>query len=449
MRFGTDGVRGRAHSELTEAMASDLGRAIARVFFGMPVVIGGDSRESTPAFISAVSNGLLAGGSKVESLGVVPTPVVAAEAARTGAVGVVISASHNPYFDNGIKVFGPGGVKLSTAVEAEIEAEWHSTIESDGVGTTQGLTVMADGFELRRRYLDRIAAAIEHRSLNGMRVVIDAANGAASEFVGDVFSSVGADVIVINADPDGTNINDDCGATHTAGLQSAVRSYGADVGLALDGDADRLIAVDHDGNVVDGDRVIAILATDMRSRRTLVDDTVVVTVMTNLGFHQAMNESGINVVETPVGDRHVLEALVDGGFALGGEQSGHIIIPAHATTGDGMLTGVVLLDAVARSGRSLAELSATAMSSYPQVLVNVEVPVRGEVPDEAIREIRNELESELGEDGRILIRPSGTEPLVRVMVEAARQPDAERIASTLAEAIRGAFGPTDAQVSEE
>lgn len=449
MRFGTDGVRGRAHSELTEAMASDLGRAIARVFFGMPVVIGGDSRESSPAFISAVSNGLLAGGSKVESLGVVPTPVVAAEAARTGAVGVVISASHNPYFDNGIKVFGPGGVKLSTAVEAEIEAEWHSTIESDGVGTTQGLTVMADGFELRRRYLDRISAAIEHRSLNGMRVVIDAANGAASEFVGDVFSSVGADVIVINADPDGTNINDDCGATHTAGLQSAVRSYGADVGLALDGDADRLIAVDHDGNVVDGDRVIAILATDMRSRGTLVDDTVVVTVMTNLGFHQAMNESGINVVETPVGDRHVLEALVDGGFALGGEQSGHIIIPAHATTGDGMLTGVVLLDAVARSGRSLAELSATAMSSYPQVLVNVEVPVRGEVPDEAIREIRNELESELGEDGRILIRPSGTEPLVRVMVEAARQPDAERIASTLAEAIRGAFGPTDAQVGEE
>ncbi len=449
MRFGTDGVRGRAHSELTEAMASDLGRAIARVFFGMPVVIGGDSRESSPAFISAVSNGLLAGGSKVETLGVVPTPVVAAEAARTGAVGVVISASHNPYYDNGIKVFGPGGVKLSTAVEAEIEAEWHSTIESDGFGTTQGLTVMADGFELRRRYLDRIAAAIEHRSLNGMRVVIDAANGAASEFVGDVFSSVGADVIVINADPDGTNINDDCGATHTAGLQSAVRSCGADVGLALDGDADRLIAVDHDGNVVDGDRVIAILATDMRSRGTLVDDTVVVTVMTNLGFHQAMNESGINVVETPVGDRHVLEALVDGGFALGGEQSGHIIIPAHATTGDGMLTGVVLLDAVARSGRSLAELSATAMSSYPQVLVNVEVPVRGEVPDEAIREIRNELESELGEDGRILIRPSGTEPLVRVMVEAARQPDAERIASTLAEAIRGAFGPTDAQVGEE
>ena len=449
MRFGTDGVRGRAHSELTEAMASDLGRAIARVFFGMPVVIGGDSRESSPAFISAVSNGLLAGGSKVETLGVVPTPVVAAEAARTGAVGVVISASHNPYYDNGIKVFGPGGVKLSTAVEAEIEAEWHSTIESDGFGTTQGLTVMADGFELRRRYLDRIAAAIEHRSLNGMRVVIDAANGAASEFVGDVFSSVGADVIVINADPDGTNINDDCGATHTAGLQSAVRSYGADVGLALDGDADRLIAVDHDGNVVDGDRVIAILATDMRSRGTLVDDTVVVTVMTNLGFHRAMNELGINVVETPVGDRHVLEALVDGGFALGGEQSGHIIIPAHATTGDGMLTGVVLLDAVARSGRSLAELSATAMRSYPQVLVNVEVPVRGEVPDEAIREIRNELELELGEHGRILIRPSGTEPLVRVMVEAARQPDAERIASTLADAIRGAFGPTDAQVGEE
>ncbi len=449
MRFGTDGVRGRAHSELTEAMASDLGRAIARVFFGTPVVIGGDSRESTPAFISAVASGLLDSGSRVESLGVVPTPLVAAEAARTGAVGVVISASHNPYYDNGIKVFGPGGVKLSSDVEAQIEAEWHSDVSSDVSGAVQNPMVGGDAVALRDRYLERISSSIERRSLNGLRVVIDAANGAASEFAGEVFASVGADVIVMNADPDGTNINDNCGATHTAALQAAVLSYGADVGLALDGDADRLIAVDHEGNVVDGDRVIAILAADMRSRDALVDDTVVVTVMTNLGFHRAMHESDIHVVETPVGDRHVLEALVDGGFSLGGEQSGHIIIPAHATTGDGMLTGVVLLDAVVRSGRSLAELSATSMTSFPQVLVNVEVPVRGEVPEEAIRELRSELEAELGQDGRILIRPSGTEPLVRVMVEAAEQRDAERIATTLAAAIRKAFEPTDAEDNEE
>ena len=448
MRFGTDGVRGRAHSELTEAMASDLGRAIARVFFGTPVVIGGDSRESTPAFISAVASGLIESGSRVESLGVVPTPLVAAEAARTGAVGVVISASHNPYYDNGIKVFGPGGVKLSTDIEAQIEAEWHSDVSSDVSGAVQNL-VEGDAVALRDRYLDRMSNSIERRSLNGLRVVIDAANGAASELAGEVFASVGADVIVMNADPNGTNINDNCGATHTVALQSAVLSYGADAGLALDGDADRLIAVDHEGNVVDGDRVIAILAADMRSRGVLLDDTVVVTVMANLGFHRAMHELGIHVVETPVGDRHVLEALVDGGFSLGGEQSGHIIIPAHGTTGDGMLTGVVLLDAVVRSGRSLAELSATSMTSFPQVLVNVEVPVRGEVPEDAIREVRSGLEAELGQDGRILIRPSGTEPLVRVMVEASDQRDAERIATTLADAIRKAFEPTDANDNEE
>lgn len=449
MRFGTDGVRGRAHSELTEAMASDLGRAIARVFFGTPVVIGGDSRESTPAFISAVASGLIESGSRVESLGVVPTPIVAAEAARTGAVGVVISASHNPYYDNGIKVFGPGGVKLSTDVEAQIEAEWHSDVSSDVSGAMQNLVVEGNAVALRDRYLDRMSNSIERRSLDGLRVVIDAANGAASELAGEVFASVGADVIVMNADPNGTNINDNCGATHTVELQSAVLSYGADVGLALDGDADRLIAVDHEGNVVDGDRVIAILAADMRSRGVLVDDTVVVTVMANLGFHRAMHESGIHVIETPVGDRHVLEALVEGGFSLGGEQSGHIIIPAHATTGDGMLTGVVLLDAVVRSGRSLAELSATSMTSFPQVLVNVEVPVRGEVPEDAIREVRSGLEAELGQDGRILIRPSGTEPLVRVMVEASDQRDAERIATNLADAVRKAFEPTDAEDNEE
>ena len=449
MRFGTDGVRGRAHSELTEAMASDLGRAIARVFFGTPVVIGGDSRESTPAFIAAVSEGLIDSGATVETLGMVPTPIVAAEAASRHAVGVVISASHNPYYDNGIKVFGPGGVKLSTEVEAQIEDQWHSVTPSETPRTELGSLVQGDVDSVRSRYLELIQRSIEHRTLDGLRVVLDAANGAASELAGEVFAAVGADVIVINADPNGTNINDECGATHTEALQSAVVSVGADVGLALDGDADRLIAVDHAGQVVDGDRVIAILATDMRARNKLAEDTVVVTVMANLGFHRAMNDAGITVLETPVGDRHVLEALAKGGFSLGGEQSGHIIIPEHATTGDGMLTGVVLLDAVVRSGRSLADLSAASMTAFPQVLINVEVPVRGEVPEDAIRGIRQQLEAELGDDGRMLIRPSGTEPLVRVMVEAAHRDDAERIAQTLADAVRTAYEPTDAHGDEE
>ena len=449
MRFGTDGVRGRAHSELTEAMASDLGRAIARVFFETPVVIGGDSRESTPAFITAVSQGLINGGAEVESLGMVPTPVVAAESSRRNAVGVVISASHNPFFDNGIKVFGPGGVKLSTETEAQIEAEWNRQDASDEVAKPSGNMTTGEMADVQVRYLERITSAIEQRSLQGIRVVIDAANGAASQLAGEVFASVGADVIVIHADPNGTNINDGCGATHTQSLQEAVLAYGADVGLALDGDADRLIAVDHLGNLVDGDRVIAILASDMRSRGMLTGNTVVVTVMANLGFRRAMTTAGIEVVETPVGDRHVLEALIEGGFSLGGEQSGHIIIPAHATTGDGMLTGVVLLDAVVRSGQSLAELSSASMKSYPQVLFNVPVPVRGEVPDEAIREVRQELEGELGDDGRILIRPSGTEPLVRVMVEAALQADAERIATTLADAIERSYEPMNDDDGDE
>ncbi len=449
MRFGTDGVRGRAHSELTEAMASDLGRAIARVFFGTPVVIGGDSRESTPAFITAVSQGLINGGAEVESLGIVPTPIVAAESSRRNAVGVVISASHNPFFDNGIKVFGPGGVKLSTETEAQIEAEWNRQDASDEVAKPSGNMTTGEMADVQVRYLERITSAIEQRSLQGIRVVIDAANGAASELAGEVFASVSADVIVIHADPNGTNINDGCGATHTQSLQEAVLAYGADVGLALDGDADRLIAFYHLGNLVDGDRVIAILASDMRSRGMLTGNTVVVTVMANLGFRRAMTTAGIEVVETPVGDRHVLEALIEGGFSLGGEQSGHIIIPAHATTGDGMLTGVVLLDAVVRSGQSLAELSSASMKSYPQVLINVPVPVRGEVPDEAIREVRQELEGELGDDGRILIRPSGTEPLVRVMVEAALQADAERIATTLADAIERSYEPMNDDDGEE
>ncbi len=277
---------------------------------------------------------------------------------------------------------------------------------------------------------------LEGRRLDGLRIVVDTANGAASRTAGPVLAATGADVVVIHADPDGRNINAGCGATDPTSLAAAVREHGADLGLALDGDADRLVAVDHTGAVVDGDHIIAICARDLRDRGALRHDTVVVTVMTNLGFRLGMEDAGINVVETAVGDRYVLEALASGGYSLGGEQSGHVILPDRATTGDGLLTGVVLADAVVRSGRPLADLAAAAMTRLPQTLVNV--PVGDPMPDAADRvgEHIAKVEAELGDHGRVLVRPSGTEPLVRVMVEAPTQDQADSAAESIAAAIR-------------
>lgn len=445
MRFGTDGVRGRAISELTPEFAMGLARVLAEVLRPDQVVLGGDSRESTPVLAAAVAAGMAAMGVDVIDLGLVPTPVVAREASDrtiTGVptMGVVVSASHNPFADNGIKVFDIGGRKLPDATERRIEGLLAAvdTMARPLPGRVGAITT-TDRVAITGRHIAHIHQAIGGRRLEGLSVVVDAANGAASHLAGPVMSALGVTAAVINDRPDGRNINDRCGATEPYGLATAVVEHGADLGIALDGDADRLIAVDAAGRVVDGDHIIAICALDMAQRGVLAHRTVVVTVMANLGFRRAMEAAGIAVVETPVGDRHVLEALVAGGFSLGGEQSGHVILPGAATTGDGLLTAAVLLDVVARSGRGLGDLADAAMSVYPQVLVNVEVAGSPETRRDIARVIAADLataEGRLAGRGRILVRPSGTEPLVRIMVEAESDAEAREVAETLAAAVR-------------
>ena len=432
MKFGTDGVRGVANTDLTASFAVDLGRAAARVLGGSDAVVGGDTRLSTAMLEAAFVAGLATEGVVVHRLGVVPTPVVAFESARRHCLGGMISASHNPYRDNGIKLFAPGGTKLTDDVEERIEADLVA------LPAPAGDPAQLVDVEDSPAYREHVIAVLEGRRLGGVRVVVDAANGAASSIVEPLLVATGADVITIHAEPDGRNINAGCGATDPASLCAAVRANGADLGLALDGDADRLVAVDHRGVVVDGDQIMAICALDLLDRGVLRHDTVVVTVMTNLGFRLGMEAAGVHVVETAVGDRYVLEALAAGGFSLGGEQSGHVIFPDLATTGDGLLTGVVLADAVKRSGLPLADLAAAAMTRLPQVLVNV--PVGAPVPDAADRfaEQIAKVEAELGDYGRVLVRPSGTEPLVRVMVEAPTQDQAEAAAESIAAAVRAA-----------
>ncbi|WP_040495097.1 phosphoglucosamine mutase [Ilumatobacter nonamiensis] len=443
MKFGTDGVRGVAHDELTTEFAARLARAASRVLgagASSTVVIGGDTRESTPAFDAALTDGFAAEGVDVIRLGVVPTPLVAFEAQRTGAMGAMVSASHNPFDDNGIKLFAPGGTKLSDQVESRIEQELDALADRGvppiGVEARATTIVEIDG---TTGYVDHVLRVLEGRRLDGLRIVLDAANGAASVVGPAALRAAGAEVIVVSDAPDGRNINAGCGATFPQFVAAAVVEHGADVGIALDGDADRLIAVDHRGNVVDGDHIIAICAVDMQRRGLLAEETVVVTVMTNLGFRIAMDAAGIEVVETAVGDRYVLEALAAGAFSLGGEQSGHVIFTDHATTGDGLLTALALLDVVQRSERPLAEIAADAMTSLPQVLVNVRVATR--VPDvaEQLADDVARVEAELGSSGRVLLRASGTEPLIRVMVEAPTAERAQSAADDLADIARTRF----------
>jgi len=447
MKFGTDGVRGIAHEELTIEFAARLARAASRVLGAngvRTVVIGGDTRESTPAFDGALTEGFHAEGIDVIRLGVVPTPLVAFEAQRTDAMGAMVSASHNPFHDNGIKLFAPGGTKLPDDVEARIEAELdalgdprrrHGSVEP--LRSTEPTVVELDGSS---GYVDHVLKILEGRDLKGLKVVLDTANGAASAVAPAALRRAGAEVIVVADQPDGRNINDGCGATYPEFVAREVVAQGADIGIALDGDADRLIAVDHHGNVVDGDHVIAICALDLRDRGLLAHDTVVVTVMTNLGFKLAMEAAGIHVVVTGVGDRYVLEALAAGAHSLGGEQSGHVIFTDHATTGDGLLTALALLDVVQRAERPLAEIAAETMTSLPQVLVNVRVGTR--VPDaaELMADDVARVESELGGSGRVLLRASGTEPLVRVMVEAPTAEVAQATADALAVIAHQRFG---------
>ena len=437
VRFGTDGVRGRANVDLTAEMALAIGRACVRVFASPKVMLGRDTRVSGPLFESAIAAGVCSEGADAVALGVVPTPTVAAGSARDGVPGVVISASHNPFADNGIKIFAPGGRKLTDAeqhgvedaIAAVLDGDRHEGPSGAGIGSIVTDPTVVDS------YADLVIGAMEGRTLAGLKVVVDCANGAASTIGPEILRRLGADITVIADRPDGRNINERCGSTHPQELQTAVVARGADLGVAFDGDADRVLAVDGRGDLVDGDQIIALCATDLQERGQLAQDTVVVTVMTNLGFRNEMAKRGVTVVDTAVGDRYVLEALAAGGYTLGGEQSGHIIFPAHGTTGDGILSAVVLADLVVRAGRPLAELTAGSMVRLPQVLMNVSVS--RPMPDVAHRlagEIAS-VETELAGSGRVLLRPSGTEAVVRVMAEAPTEAEADRAARRLAAAV--------------
>ena len=387
--------------------------------------------------------GLTSEGAQVTTLGVVPTPAVAWLAAAEGCAGAVISASHNRFEDNGVKLFAPGGRKLTDDVETALEAELHALLAHEGAGrpapaTPSGRSSTAS--TAVNRWADSVLRSIDGRGLEGMSLVVDCANGAATVMAPKVLRALGATVEVLHDEPDGTNINAGCGSTYPEDLQKAVIQRGADAGLAFDGDADRVLAVDADGRLIDGDQIIAITAIDRRDHGRLAKDTVVATVMANLGFRLGMREHGIEVLEVPVGDRYVLEALADEGLTLGGEQSGHVIFADLATTGDGLLTAVQLLDAVHRSGKPLGELADAAMTRLPQVLHNVRVADKGMDLAGPLAEEIAAVEAELGDHGRVLVRGSGTEPLVRVMVEAPTAEAAEAAAARLVAVVEALGG---------
>lgn len=436
--FGTDGVRGLANAGLTPDLALQVAAAAVRVLpvaNGRPIaVVGRDPRASGEMLEAAVCAGLASAGADVWCVGVLPTPAVAYMTAVLGAdLGVILSASHNPMPDNGIKIFAAGGTKLPDAVEDDIErllgVEWERPTGAD-VGRIRHVADAAV------RYLAHLAEAVP-ADLAGLRIVVDCANGAASEVAPAAYAAAGADVVAIGAEPDGLNINDGVGSTYLEPLRAAVLAEGADIGIAHDGDADRCLAVDRTGAVIDGDQIIAILALAMADRGELRDNTVVATVMSNLGLRLALQDRGVVMRTTAVGDRYVLEELRAGGFSLGGEQSGHIVVPQFATTGDGVLTGLLLLARMAETGRSLAEL-ASVVTKLPQVLVNVAVNDRSVVSAPDVVAAVADVEAKLGDTGRVLLRPSGTEPLVRVMVEAVTQDEADAAAEMVAAAVRAA-----------
>jgi phosphoglucosamine mutase len=433
--FGTDGVRGLANAELTPELAMSVAAAAARVFtehdrsHRQVAVLGRDPRASGEMLEAAVAAGLASAGADVLRLGVLPTPAVAYLVGELGAdLGVMISASHNPMPDNGVKLFSAGGHKLPDEVEDEIAA---NLTQPDVRPTGAAVGRISDAPEAVLRYLDHLVVAAG-RSLDGLRVVVDCANGAASGIAPQAYRKAGAEVIAIHAEPDGLNINESCGSTHLASVRAAVVESGADLGIAHDGDADRCLAIDGTGNEIDGDQIMAILALAMKESGELVEDTLVATVMSNLGLHLAMREHGVRLHTTAVGDRYVLAELLAGGYSLGGEQSGHVLLPAHATTGDGVLTALRLMARVVDSGRSLADL-AGVMRRLPQVLVNVRVADKAAVATaDSVADAVAQVQRELGESGRVLLRPSGTEQLVRVMVEAPTHELAETAASRLA-----------------
>jgi phosphoglucosamine mutase len=442
--FGTDGVRGLANGDLTPELALSVAVAAARVLVESDsshtplAIVGRDPRASGEMLEAAVVAGLTSAGANVVRVGVLPTPAVAYLVGQTNAdLGVMLSASHNPMPDNGIKLFAAGGTKLPDELEERIERAVEDGHGLIGRPTGAGIGRVNDLLDGAEHYIKHLVGSTPH-PLAGIKVVVDCANGAASEVAPVAYEEAGAEVIAIHADPDGLNINDECGSTHLDKVREAVLAEGADLGLAHDGDADRCLAVTASGEVVDGDQIMAILALAMRDAGTLTDDTLVATVMSNLGLRIAMKQSGIKLLETKVGDRYVLEALSADGLALGGEQSGHIVMPSFATTGDGVLTGLHLMAQIASSGKSLADLAAV-VHKLPQVLINVRVGDRAAgAAAPAVQAAVALAENELGETGRVLLRPSGTEPLVRVMVEAESEEQAREVAERIADEVRAA-----------
>jgi phosphoglucosamine mutase len=434
LRFGTDGVRGVANSELTVELVTALGRAAARVLgTDRPFVVGRDTRRSGPMLEAALVAGLCAEGADVVLAGVIPTPGVAHLARERAACAAVISASHNSFEDNGVKLFSAGGRKIPESLEARVEHELAALAESmpEPGPPGRGLGVASEHRGAVDDYVAHLVDAIDGRTLHGLRIVVDCGNGAAFRSAPAALRALGAEVDVLHASPDGTNINQGCGSTDPADLRDAVMSSGAGLGLAFDGDADRVIAVDEKGDLVDGDQMLAVAAIDLHDRGLLRGDALVTTVMSNFGLKRALDPYGIELVRTPVGDRNVLDELERRDLVLGGEQSGHVINMLHATTGDGTLTGILLADVMARRNRNLSELAAV-MTRVPQVFRNVAMADPDALNgDQAFWSRVREVDNDLGEDGRVLVRLSGTEPVVRVMVESGDLEAAEEAADRL------------------
>ena len=446
--FGTDGVRGLANDLLTPALAVQLGEAAARVLVKEGpgsrggrrprAIVGRDTRASGEFLDHAISAGLASSGVDVTRVGVLPTPAIAhLTASQDVDLGVMISASHNPFQDNGIKFFARGGYKLEDSVEDRIE-DLLGCISDLPIGAGVGRVIKGEMIA-DQHYISHLVDSVA-TDLSGLRIVVDASNGAASVVGPAALRAAGAEVIVINASPDGLNINEACGSTHPERLQNYVPAVGADMGVAYDGDADRCLAVDADGQLVDGDQIMGMLAVGMKEDGTLGSDTLVVTVMSNLGLLLAMRDAGIRTVQTAVGDRYVLEKMLAGGYTLGGEQSGHVIDTLHATTGDGILTSLRVAARLKRTGQSLAEL-ASIVQRLPQTLINVKgVDKAAAGTNKAVQEAVAAAEARLGETGRVLLRPSGTEPVVRVMVEAATQEEADAVANELSALVKEHLG---------
>ena len=444
--FGTDGIRGLANRDLTAELALNVSVAAAHILIEsnkLPnnqrpkAIVGSDSRASGEFLEAAVVAGLSSAGVDVYRVGVLPTPAIAYLVAQSGAdLGVMLSASHNPMPDNGIKLFARGGGKLDDAIEDQIQARMSEPWERP---TGRGVGRVIEDKDAANRYIQYLLSTVDQK-LDGLKVVVDCANGAASFVAPEALRQAGAEVIAIANTPDGWNINDGVGSTHLDFLKAAVKKNGADLGIAHDGDADRCLAVDADGNEVDGDQIIAILATGLNSRGELPKSTVVATVMSNLGFFKAMESAGIKVEVTSVGDRYVLEKMISDDLALGGEQSGHVIYRKFANTGDGILTALMLLQEVKRSGKSLKD-AAAIMQKFPQVLINVKDVAKEKLSSsEVIKSAVEKSETDLAGAGRVLLRASGTEALVRVMVEASTDTLASSVAEQLAEVVKRELG---------